>query len=252
VGKDHEPGFLARMRCELAAATRMLVGADILGYSGHLSARLPGDAEFLIQPVNDVRAQLAPERLLVSDLDGIISEGDERPPSELPIHAEIYRSRPDVGAVAHFHHDPTTMFSMVADRPIVPVKNHAARWASGVPVYPHSWHVDTREKGKELARDLGHGHAAMLRGHGQVIVAEDTPRLFADVIHFVENAQGLAQAHVLGEVVPLTAGECAEFLADFDRLKHAEKLWKYYRAVYDSRLINPAQLRARPGRDCAP
>lgn len=227
-----------QMRTELAAATRMLVRVGILGYSGHLSARLPDSDEFLIQPVSDVRAQLVPERLLVSDLDGKISAGDGRPPSELPIHAEIYRSRPDVGAVAHFHHDPTTMFSMVAGRPIVPVKNHAARWASGVPVYPHSWHVDTRGKGNALAQDLGHGNAVMLRGHGQVIVAEDTPRLFADVVHFVENAQGLARAHSLGDVVPLTAEECAEFLATFDRLQHARKLWKYYSAIYDDEAVS--------------
>jgi L-ribulose-5-phosphate 4-epimerase len=223
------------MRSELAAASRMLVSAGILGYSGHLSARLPGGEEFLIQPVDEVRAQLTAERLLVSDLDGNVRDGEERPPSELPIHAEIYRVRSDVGAVAHFHHDPTTMFSMVDDRPVVPVKNHAARWSRGVPIYPHPWHVDTREKGKELARHLGREHAVLLRGHGQVIVAEDIPRLFADVIHFVENAQGLTQARLLGQVAPLTAEECAEFLVGFDRRKHAKKLWKYYSAVYDSR-----------------
>lgn len=222
------------LRQDLAAATRMLDAIDILEYSGHLSARLEGGGSFLIQPRTDVRAELDPDRLLVADLDGNVISGDALAPSELFIHAEIYKVRPDVGAVAHFHHDPTTVFSMVADRPLVPVKNHAARWAAGVPTYPHPWHVDDAEKGKALAQDLGGAHALMVRGHGQVVVAEDTKALFADVVHFVENATALAQAHALGRVVPLSDEDCEGFLATFNRAKHARKLWSYYTSVYDS------------------
>lgn len=220
-------------REDVAAASRMLVDVGILGYSGHLSALLPDGGRFLIQPVDDVRAQLSPDRLLVCDTGGSVVEGDEHAPGEVYIHAAIYQARSDVGAVAHVHHDPTTMFSMVLDRPIVPVKNHAARWAAGIPVYPHPWHVDTAERGRALARELGDAHAMMLRGHGQVIVAEDIRTLFADVIHFVENAQALALARALGEVAPLSADECAAFLAGFNRHKHAGKLWAYYRACHD-------------------
>ncbi|HLI23815.1 MAG TPA: class II aldolase/adducin family protein, partial [Acidimicrobiales bacterium] len=212
--------------------TRMLVAVGILEYSGHLSARLPEGDTFLIQPGNDARATVAPDRLLTVDLDGRVVEGEAKAPSEVAIHAEIYRQRPDAGAVAHFHHDPTTMFSMVGERPLVPVKNHAARWAAGVPVYPHPWHVDTQEKGKALAHQLGAGHAILLRAHGQVVVAEDVKTLFADVVHFVENADALARAHALGPVVPLTDEECGQFLETFNRASHARKLWRYYTTVH--------------------
>jgi ribulose-5-phosphate 4-epimerase/fuculose-1-phosphate aldolase len=172
----------------------MLVDAGILGYSGHLST-LTGDGQtLLIQPVNDARAELRPDRLLVVTLDGDVVEGDGKPPSELAIHTEIYRARPDVGAVAHFHHDPTTVFTVAGEHRVVPVKNHASRWSAGVPVHPDSSHIATAQQGRELAATLGGCQAALLRAHGQVVVAEDVRTLFADVVHFVENATLLAAA----------------------------------------------------------
>lgn len=217
-------------RQELAAATRMLVDVGILGYSGHLSVRGDDGRTLLIQPVDDARAELSPDRLLVVTLDGEVVEGDGRPPSELAIHTETYRARPDVGAVAHFHHDPTTVFTVVGDA-VVPVKNHASRWAAGVPVHPDPSHIASPEQGRELAATLGSCHAALLRAHGEVVVAEDLRTLFADVVHFVENATVLAQALALGPVKPLSEEECARFTATFPRDQHARKVWIYYTAV---------------------
>ena len=41
--------------------------------------------------------------MLVVDYDGNVLEGDGQPPSELPIHLEILRARPDVQSVLHSH-----------------------------------------------------------------------------------------------------------------------------------------------------
>lgn len=218
-------------RRELAAATRMLVDAGILGYSGHLSIRCGDGQTLLIQPVDDARAELHPDRLLVVTFDGDVVEGAGRPVSELAIHTEIYRARPDVGAVAHFHHDPTTVFTVAGDHAVVPVKNHASRWSAGVPVHPDPSHISTAEQGRALAATLGGCHAALLRAHGEVVVAEDIRTLFADVVHFVENATLLAQALTLGAVRPLSEAECARFAATFRRDHHARKLWIYYTTV---------------------
>jgi ribulose-5-phosphate 4-epimerase/fuculose-1-phosphate aldolase len=222
---------MQELRTQLAAATRMLVDASIMGYSGHLSIRAPEGEQLLIQPVDDPRTSLHPDRILLVDLDGAVIEGEGRPPSELAIHTEIYRARPDVRAVAHFHHDPTTMFSMVSNGALVAVKNHASRWAAGVPIHPDPSHISTPDQGRALAASLGTAHAALLRGHGEVVVAEDVLTLFADVLHFVENADALARATQLGTVVPLTADECERFVATFKRDRHARKVWAYHIAV---------------------
>ena len=229
------------MRRDIAICTRLLVDVEILEYSGHISSRLPSGDEFLIQPVDDVRSALQPSRLLVVGLDGNVIDGDGKPPSETAIHSEIYKARPDVNSVAHFHHDPTTMFSMVTNRPLLPMKNHACRWPDGVPVHPDPSHISTVEQGQELVKTLGDHNALLIRGHGEVVVAESIKALFADIVHFVENARALATALLLGDVMPLSRGDLEKFRATFHREKHANKLWTYYAVTASNKGVVPAE-----------
>lgn len=219
-----------RLRHQVAATTLLLVAEGILGYSGHVSARLPGGDRFLIQPVDQSRAELKPEHLLICGLDGKKQAGPEgvKPPSEVFLHSEIYRARPDVHAIAHFHHDLTTTFSLVEGAELVPIKNHAMRWESGIPTHPDPSHVSSPELGRSVAATLGPHQALLIRAHGQVVVAEDLPSLLTDCIHFVENAEALYRAATLGKVLPLTEKEMRAFHHDFRRDSHAAKLWLYY------------------------
>jgi ribulose-5-phosphate 4-epimerase/fuculose-1-phosphate aldolase len=218
------------LRHQVAAVSLLLNAENILGYSGHVSVRLPSGDEFLVQPVDQSRAQLRPEHLLVCGLDGKSRERSNRarPPSEVFIHSEIYRARADVNAIAHFHHDLTTTFTLVEGAQLVPIKNHAVRWASGIPTHPDPSHVSSPQLGSSLATSLGPHHAVLIRAHGEVVVAEDLPSLLGDCIHFVENAEALYRAMTLGKVLPLTAKEMEAFHHDFHRDSHARKLWSYY------------------------
>jgi ribulose-5-phosphate 4-epimerase/fuculose-1-phosphate aldolase len=105
----------SRLRHEVAACTLMLNDAGILGYSGHVSARLGDDTRFLIQSFDQSRAELTPDKLMVSDLDGraISGPSGERLPAEVHLHCAIYHSRPEVRSVAHFHNDRATVFTIV-------------------------------------------------------------------------------------------------------------------------------------------
>jgi ribulose-5-phosphate 4-epimerase/fuculose-1-phosphate aldolase len=219
-----------RLRHEVAAVTLLLVSERILGYSGHVSVLLPGRDTILIQPIHQSRAELRPEHLLVCDMTGRVTGGPqgERPPSEVHIHTELYKARPDVNAVAHFHHDLTTSFSLVEGVPLQPIKNHAIRWENGIPVHPDPDHVSTVEQGRALAATLGEHHALIIRAHGEVVVAEGLPELLMDCVHFVENAEALYHASLLGKVVPLTPKELETFGRSLKRRKHSIKLWAYY------------------------
>ena len=67
----------AKLRTEVAAATLLLNMEGILGYSGHVSVRLPGRDAFLIQPVDQRRAELEPDHLLVVDFEGHTLSGPD-------------------------------------------------------------------------------------------------------------------------------------------------------------------------------
>src|SRR5438876_11822953 len=95
------PSVAEQVALEVSAVPRLLEAEGILDYSGHVSARIPGRDAFAIQIGATSRAEVAPETMLVVDRAGTVIEGEGEPPSELPIHLEILKSRPDVAAVLH-------------------------------------------------------------------------------------------------------------------------------------------------------
>jgi L-ribulose-5-phosphate 4-epimerase len=235
-----EPGE-QKLRQQVAACTLLLNDLGLLGYSGHVSARLPGREALLIQSRDHPRASLGPDDLLICDLDGKMISGppDVRPPSEVYLHTEIMRARPDVNAVAHFHHDRTTTFTMVEGAAIKLIKNHAIRWTGGIPVHPEPGHVNSPARGRALAKTLGAAHAVQIRAHGQVICAETIPAVLVDSVNFIENAEAMILASQLGRALPLTAAEIADFQSSLNRGHFVGKAWEYYVTVAKKRGVLP-------------
>ena len=72
------------LRQEVAACTLILNEEGLLGYSGHVSARLPGEDAFLIQPIDVSRAGLKPDDLMVCNFDGKVVRGNNNPKARPP------------------------------------------------------------------------------------------------------------------------------------------------------------------------
>ncbi len=214
---------------EAAAATRMLVEERILDYSGHVSIRVPGQDAFVIQIGSHSRAEVDPDSMLVVDFDGNVLEGDGQPPSEIPIHIEILKARPDVQAVLHSHMELAIAFTMMEGVKLVPMRARASRWKSGIPMDDDPSHIKTTGQGQTLARTLGPHHAVLMRAHGLTLVAESAQALFIDAVHFKENATAQMQALQAGaKPLPLTDAEIAQIEKMEMRDWHIQKLWNYY------------------------
>jgi L-ribulose-5-phosphate 4-epimerase len=214
---------------EAAAVTRLLVGERILDYSGHVSIRIPGQDAFVIQIGSHSRAEVDLASMLVVDYDGKVLEGDGQPPSEIPIHIEILKARPDVQAVLHSHMELAIAFTMMEGVTLQPMRARASRWKSGIPTDPDPSHVKTTEQGRALARTLGPHHAVLMRAHGLTLVAESPQALFIDAVHFKENATAQMQALQAGaKPLPLTDAEIEQIEKMEMRDWHIKKLWNYY------------------------
>ncbi|MCC6890606.1 MAG: class II aldolase/adducin family protein [Hyphomicrobiales bacterium] len=214
---------------EAAATTRLLVAERILDYSGHVSVRVPGAPAFVIQTGSHSRAEVGPDAMLVVDFDGRVIEGDGQPPSEIPIHIEIFKARPDVQAVLHAHMELAIAFTMMEGVTLQPMRARASRWKSGIPTDPDPSHIKTSAQGQALAKTLGAHHAVLMRAHGLTLVAESPQALFVDAVHFKENATAQMQALQAGaKPLPLTDAEIAQIEAMEMRDWHIHKLWNYY------------------------
>ena len=218
-----------RLAAEVAAATRLLVMEGILDYSGHVSARVPGHDALLIQVRDDSRAEVKPEGVLLVDFDGKVLEGKGKPPSETVIHTEILKARPDVQAVLHCHMELAIAFTMMEGVELKPMRARAVRWESGIPTHPDPSHIKLLEQGRALAATLGPHHAALMRAHGLIVVAESAPAVLVDAVHFKENASAQMQALQAGaRPLPLTPAEMVQINRHEMRDAHIPKLWNYY------------------------
>jgi L-ribulose-5-phosphate 4-epimerase len=220
---------VTRLAAEVAATTRLLNGLGILDYSGHISVRVPGQDALLIQPHTDSRAELTPDRVLVVNFDGEVLQGEANPPSEVPIHIEILKARPDVQAVLHCHMKIAIAFTMMEGVKLLPMRSRSVRWTSGIPIHPDPSHIKLTEQAQALAATLGPHHAALMRAHGMVLTAESVPALLIDAVHFEENANALMQVLQAGaKPMPLTRAEMDQINRHEKRGHHIGKLWKYY------------------------
>lgn len=217
-----------KLREEVAICTRLLTMREIIDFSGHVSARIPGTNRILIQPRDTSRAGVTANDILVVDLEGEVLEGEGPPPSETALHTAVYRARPDALAVCHGHPTISTLFSVV-DRPLLAVRNFAYRFMDATPVHPDTTHIRTREQGEAVTRTLGSHRACLLRAHGTVLVSSSVQELFMDCLDFEENARSLLYATALGPLLPLTGAEATQLRASYGRSDYrARKVWEHY------------------------
>jgi ribulose-5-phosphate 4-epimerase/fuculose-1-phosphate aldolase len=83
------------LREEVVLVSRRMSEAGLaVGTSGNVSARTP-DGRFLLKPSGRHIAAMEPEDAVLPDLDGAVFESSTEPSVEWPMHAGIYRARPE-------------------------------------------------------------------------------------------------------------------------------------------------------------
>jgi len=186
---------------DLVAAYRILAEFGIIDAYGHVSVRSENAPNRFL-----LARSLAPELvregdILEYDLDSnpLDAQGRESV-RERFIHGEAYKARPEVLAVVH-NHSPTVVPFSVTREPMRPIFHMAAFVGLGVPVFEirdfaqgTDLLVSNPSLGKALAGVLGNKPAALMRGHGAVVVGENLPRAVGRSIYLEESAKMQAQA----------------------------------------------------------
>jgi len=182
---------------KLVRCIRLMDMIGLVEHNGHVSARISGTEQILIQSRFSSRAALTTKDIVTVNMQGKLVEGDDEPPSETPIHTCIYRSRGDVSCVAHLHCHYATLLSM-SGASFAPVCNDGVLFASGVPLFPHSWNIGSEKRGMALAESLGNARAALMKGHGAIVVAEVVEGLFQTAYQLEQNARYQCELMMMG------------------------------------------------------
>jgi ribulose-5-phosphate 4-epimerase/fuculose-1-phosphate aldolase len=138
---------------------------------GHVSIRVPGDpTHFYMKPHSFGFEEITPENIVLCNLDGEKISGGGRKHSEVYIHSEIFKARPDVMSVIHAHPTYAVAWSATG-KPLQPISQPGIAFADGVPYFTDTVDlIRSTEMGAGVARALGSHKAVLMRNHGVAVV----------------------------------------------------------------------------------
>ena len=120
---------------------------------GHISFRLSDDPKlFFMKPHSLGLDEITPENILTINLEGEVVAGTSRRHSEVYIHSEIFKVRPDVHCVLHTHPTYSIAWSGTG-RPLKALSQPAALFHNAVGIYKDTINlIRSKETGAGVAR----------------------------------------------------------------------------------------------------
>jgi L-fuculose-phosphate aldolase len=149
------------------AAREMARSGLVVGTVGNVSARLRGG--FVITPTRIDYELVEPVDLVFVGLAQHSSPPDSNASCEAPLHAAIYRARPDVGAVVHTHSVHATAWSFL-NVPLGPRIEEIEYYGTGEIRTSTPASAGSLALGDNAVEALGGGAAVLLGRHGVVAV----------------------------------------------------------------------------------
>jgi L-fuculose-phosphate aldolase len=183
----------------------------IVACEGNLSVRLD-DNRVLTTPTCMNKGMLAPNDLVVIDLEGRQLSGERKASSELAMHLLFYRMRPDVQAICHAHPPTATGFAVAGralDQALLP---EVIVGLGQIPLVKYGT-PGTPELSASLEPYVPHYDALLLANHGAVTCGPDLLQAFYRMETIEHFAKITLAAEMAGNPTLLSSREVAKLMA---------------------------------------
>ncbi|MFW9267747.1 class II aldolase/adducin family protein [Pseudomonas sp. NR3] len=155
-------------RVDLAACYRLIAlhGWDDLIFT-HISAKVPGTEEFLINPYGLMFQEITASNLVKIDQAGnkLMDSPYEINPAGYTIHSAIHEVRHDVACVLHTHTAAGVAVS-AQKQGVLPISQQSLFVLSSLAYHPYEGVALNPEEKVRLQADLGENNFLMLHNHG--------------------------------------------------------------------------------------
>jgi L-fuculose-phosphate aldolase len=181
------------------------------GASGNLSVR-QGDG-FLITPSGLDYAACTPASMVFMDVDGNW-QGDLKPSSEWRFHRDIYRAKPDAGAIVHAHARWCTTLACLREE--IPPFHYMIAMAGGKTLRCAEYATfGTQALSDNILAALHERKACLMANHGMLAYHSDLDKALALAVEIEHLAQVYCQCRTLGEPTLLDDAEMDKVLEKF-------------------------------------
>ena len=200
---------VARVRADIARLHGELTRNNLVVWTGgNVSGRVPGADLFVIKPSGVDYADLAPENMILCDLDGNVIPGtpgsDRSPSSDTAAHAYVYRNMPDVGGVVHTHSTYATAWAARAEAIPCVITAMADEFGGEIPIGPFAI-IGDDSIGRGIVETLtGHrSRAVLMQNHGPFTIGKDARDAVKAAVMVEDVARTVHLARAGGELVPI-------------------------------------------------
>ena len=191
----------ARVDCACAYRLVRHFGMDDLIYN-HISARIPGTEEFLLNPFGLLYEEICASALIKVDLAGKVLWQPDWPKglnytfnlAGYVIHGAIHEAKPELHCVVHTHSLAGMAVSSLK-KGLLPMTQTAMRFAR-VAYHDYEGVVLEMDERKRLLANLGDAEVMLLRNHGTLALGKTVAEAFNNAYRLERacRTQLLAQA----------------------------------------------------------
>jgi ribulose-5-phosphate 4-epimerase/fuculose-1-phosphate aldolase len=225
-----------RLVADLVTANRILFDQHVVDAFGHVSVRHDKRPDRFLLARSMAPALVTAADILEFDLDGNPLAANGRAVYlERFIHGEIFRARPDVGAIVHSHSHAVIPFGVVRSHRLRAIFHMSGFVGTDTPVFDirdcigdgSDLLIRNRELGAALAQSLGGNSVVLMRGHGVTAAAPTLHEAVFRGVYVDVNARLQLKAIGLGAVNYLTEAEGrAAAATNAGQIGRAWELWK--------------------------
>ncbi len=200
---------VARVRADVAQLHSELTRNGLVVWTGgNVSARVPGADLFVIKPSGVSYDDLAPENMILCDLDGVVVDdtpgSDRAPSSDTAAHAYVYRNMPEVGGVVHTHSPYATAWAARGEEIPCVITAMADEFGGPIPIGPFAI-IGDDSIGRGIVQTLtGHrSRAVLMQNHGPFTIGKDARDAVKAAVMVEDAARTVHIARQGGELLPI-------------------------------------------------
>ena len=180
------------------------------GNEGNHSYRI-GENKVLCTPTGISKGNLKPDDICVVDMGGKQLSGSRKRTSEILLHLEIYKARPDVKAVIHSHPPHATAFAVAGVELPTCIHPEAEVFLGPVRTAKYVTPGDKR-LGESILPYVKDSNTIVLESHGVVCFSPNLEQAYYQLEIVDAYARILILAKQVGSIRPLESTEMKELL----------------------------------------
>ena len=214
-GKVSAAEWEARVDCACAYRLVRMFGMDDIVYN-HISVRVPGTEDFLLNPMGLMYDEICASSLLKVDLSGKVLWSPEFPaglgykfnPAGYVIHSAVHEAKPDIHCVIHTHSLAGMAVSALKGG-LLPMTQTAMRFDK-VAYHDYEGVVLEMDERARLLANLGDCEVMILRNHGALALGATVGQAFNNAYRLERACRSQLMAMACNDAIVLPPQDVIE------------------------------------------